>query len=160
MRKIERLRREALTKCKGQGHTMRRFIHAIDMRQSSCMLCGKIADVSGNESCIYGEAVTKRCKPTIAYLAERNAAMGGYYFSRDTLKFFGQRRSDFKVRVVAGRVFVQAASYQTSGCSANSYGRYMGESFAEFNPKTGDLRSVSDVDATKPGVRAFLESIE
>jgi hypothetical protein len=68
---------------------------------------------------------------TLAEIAAANEAAGYFYFSRSTLKFFNQRKGDFKVRHVAGRVFVFAPSRWD--------GHLMGYSFAEFNPATGDI---------------------
>ena len=153
MRKLERLRREALKQATAKGHVMRRFwtIKAMGgwpVKLSCCCHCGKVVNVSPYS--MHGVTLTKKCRPTIAYIAERNAAAGGYYFSRDTLRFFGQRRSDFKIHVRAGRVFVQASSYQG--------GNYMGESFAEFNPKTGEVVSIGICDAVS--VADFLAGLE
>lgn len=167
MRKIERLRREALKQATAKGHVMGRFIYSSYNNWSSslapmtgdskCILCGRIIFIdTGAADPLWGLGLNKRCRPTIAYIAECNAAAGGHYFSRDTLRFFGQRRSDFKVHVRAERVFVQASSYQG--------GNYMGESFAEFNPKTGDVRSMaypalSGEHRTKGSVADFLAGL-
>ena len=159
MRKIERLRREALKQATARGHVMGRF-KAIETDHHTCVvirytthciLCGMWIAVDSRLSTVRGDALEDRCRPTIAHIAERNAAAGGYYFSRDTLRFFGQRRSDFKVHVVKGRVFVQASSYQG--------GNYTGESFAEFNPKTGCMSGVNST-MMKQSVADFLARLK
>lgn len=159
MRKIERLRREGLKQATAKGHVMGRFCYhdcaGRTIGQSACTLCGVWLSFSTSSAYESIRAPKGKCHPTIAYIAERNAAAGGYYFSRDTLRFFGQRRSNFKVHVRAGRVFVQASSYQG--------GNYMGESFAEFKPKTGKVTSVRNdaKDTTnKREVAEFLAGLE
>ena len=67
---------------------------------------------------------------TLAQIADAVTAAGSHYFERDTLRFFGQCRSSFKVRHVAGRVFVLAPSYWFF----NGVKRLIGYSFAEFTP--------------------------
>ncbi len=89
---------------------------------------------------------------TIHDIKRANEAAGRYYFSRDTLKHFGQRVKDFKIRKAGGRVFVQAAMSHN--------GRYMGETFAEFDPQTGKMSHPAGVDRTKQAVSEFLESIK
>lgn len=52
-------------------------------------------------------------------------SQGSYFFSRDTLKFFGQTTRSFKVKTSPeGRVFVYAPSYDGQ--------RLMGYTFREF----------------------------
>ena len=92
---------------------------------------------------------------TIAEIAAANEAKGGFYFSKDTLKFFKQKRSDFKVKHIAGRIFVMAPSRWD--------GHLMGYSVAEFNPETGDLSQPKDHSATfynEARVMDFLDSLK
>jgi hypothetical protein len=92
---------------------------------------------------------------TLAEIAAANEAAGKFYFSRDTLKFFKQKRGDFKVRHIAGRVFVFAPSRWD--------GHLMGYSLAEFNPETGELSQPKDHPATfynQNRVMDFLESLK
>ncbi len=159
MRKIERLRREALKQATARGHVMRRFEHfnrhhSLIIIQSQCILCGQWLCLDTEYFDISGGVGRMNCRPTIAHIAERNAAAGGHYFSRDTLRYFGQRRKDFKVHVRARRVFVQASRYKD-----RRY--YWGESFAEFNPKTGDVRSVNGMaDRTRESAANFLAGLK
>jgi hypothetical protein len=92
---------------------------------------------------------------TLAEIAAANEAAGNFYFSRDTLKFFNQRKGSFKVRHVAGRIFVFAPSRWD--------GHLMGYSFAEFFPETGDIRKPKDHPGTfrnEYAVEDFLESLK
>ena len=92
---------------------------------------------------------------TLAEIAAANEAAGQYYFSRDTLRFFKQKKGDFKVRHVAGRVFVFAPSRWD--------GRLMGYSFAEFNPATGDISKPKEHRDTFKNlleVEDFLDSLK
>lgn len=68
---------------------------------------------------------------TISEIAAANEAAGNYYFSKDTLQFFKQKRGDFKVKHIAGRVFVFAPSRWD--------GKLMGYSVGEFHPETGEV---------------------
>jgi hypothetical protein len=90
---------------------------------------------------------------TIAEIAAANEAAGRFYFSKDTLKFFGQTRGMFKVRHVAGRVFVIAPSRWN--------GRLMGYSFAEFHPETGEIGHPKECDSSKlVEIENFLDSLK
>ena len=61
-----------------------------------------------------------------------------YFFSRGTLKFFGQTKRSFKVRQSpTGRVFIYAPSYWD--------GKLMGYTFREY--KDGDLLNAPSVNS-------------
>ena len=52
---------------------------------------------------------------TIAHIADHNQRSGGHYFDRSTLKFFGQRRSDFRVKTLDdGRIITVVQSADTA----------------------------------------------
>lgn len=89
--------------------------------------------------------------PTIATIAAHNERTGGYYFSRDTLRFFGQRRSDFRARTLKdGRIIVYA--YRHRNWNGLSFGGKP-SSLAVYNPTTGDISCPSDQDALKESLR-------
>jgi hypothetical protein len=92
---------------------------------------------------------------TIADIVAANEAAGRFYFSKDTLRFFGQTRGMFKVRHVAGRVFVIAPSRWD--------GRLMGYSLAEFDPATGELNKPKEMQfapRTKLATEDFFDSLK
>lgn len=67
--------------------------------------------------------------PTISQLAYLDETHGGYYFSRATLRFFGQTRRDFRVkRLSDGRIAVYSR-----------HGKHGVKSCAVHNPQTGTL---------------------
>ena len=76
---------------------------------------------------------------TIADVKAANERIGHFFFSPSTLKFFGQRVSMFKIRHVAGRVFVFAPRSRSAGPGEGKRRVSMGYSFAEFHPETGDI---------------------
>jgi hypothetical protein len=76
---------------------------------------------------------------TIAAIAQELMSAGNHYFDRETLRFFGQRRSDFRVYTGGDRIFMFASAsrgWDSPGLS----------SFAEFVPpkdgKPADTESV------------------
>jgi hypothetical protein len=66
MRKIERLKREALESCRFRGHKMERFLDYESYAVSACKNCCKVVVVipspSPNEIDIGGEAVALGCE--------------------------------------------------------------------------------------------------
>ena len=85
-----------------------------------------------------------------------------YFFSPDTLEWFGQTVESFKVKTVKGRVFIYAPSYRLFG---KYMGRLMGYTFREY--KDGQLLMVrnhgggSMVDHhTLEDVKAYFELLE
>jgi len=72
-------------------------------------------------------------KPTISEIASHNAAAGGYYFSRETLKFFNQTLRSFKSYQVRDRIFVYAPANDE---------RWPGYIIAEYFPATGKVRGL------------------
>ena len=79
--------------------------------------------------------MVKEKRYTISEIAFHNAEVGRFYFSKKTLKFFGQTCGMFKVLQSNGRVFVYAPHGKNTA-GANTY------SFAEYNPKTGEVKPV------------------
>ena len=73
-------------------------------------------------------------KPTIYEIKNRTAKTAPYFFTRDTLKYFGQTLRDFIVtRETDGRFKIEAKSYWG--------GDYMGETVRFFNPENNELES-------------------
>jgi len=70
---------------------------------------------------------------TIADIAAQNESAGNYYFSRNTMKFFGDKRSFFGVRHIAGKIYVRRNKTSKAGMSS------MIGSVREFNPATGSI---------------------
>ena len=55
--------------------------------------------------------------PSIADIARRLEAAGSHYFDRDTLRFFGQTRRDFRARYLKdGRLVVYARTHRGWDC--------------------------------------------
>lgn len=77
---------------------------------------------------------------TISQIANHNKAAGGHYFRRETLKFFNQRQSDFRIYQTKGRIFVYAPSFWESWTTGKL--EKMGYSIGEYNPETGDVSGV------------------
>ena len=94
---------------------------------------------------------------TIQEIADANADAGRYFFSKATLKGFGQRLSDFEVMEdKSGRVWVFATSRKTNAPTGYT-------TFAEFNTETGHMRVVSrqnDAYWTRKAARAFVSDGE
>jgi hypothetical protein len=77
--------------------------------------------------------------PTIYEIAAHNTRSGGYYFSKGTLGFFGQRLRDFRVRRLAdGRLVVYSRAHRGWQIGAWSRGIV---SLAVYNSDTGALES-------------------
>ena len=73
-------------------------------------------------------------KPTNYEIKKRTAKTAPYFFTRDTLEYFGQTLRDFSVvRENDGRFKIEAKSY--------FMGDYMGETVRFFNPETNELES-------------------
>lgn len=68
--------------------------------------------------------------------AAKERGTGGYWFDRETMRFFGQTLRAFKVvrNFERGTYTITAPSYDR--------GRYMGTTCAEFDPKAGTIRPV------------------
>lgn len=85
--------------------------------------------------------------PSIAEIAEHNSRTGGHYFDKDTLRFFGQRRGDFRARTLKdGRIIVYAYTHRrwdNIGFGGKP------SSLAEYNPTTGEIRTPTDDEAIK-----------
>ena len=88
--------------------------------------------------------------PTIAEIAAHNASTGGHYFDRDTLRFFGQKRGDFRARTLKdGRIIVYAYAHRRF--SLDFGGRP--SSLAVYDPSTGKVGRPEDHDAIRESLR-------
>ena len=90
-------------------------------------------------------------RPTISQIANHNESAGFFYFARKSLKFFKQKRSDFKVIAKGNRTFVLAPLIGNIA------------SFGEYDSVTGNVRPVSlpgYVEKTFTNVYAYLEGLE
>ena len=88
---------------------------------------------------------------TISNIKYNTRESSPHFFSPDTLGFFGQTMSSFKVETVKGRVFIYAPSYRLFG---EHMGRLMGYTFREY--KAGQLLMVRNNDCllyTSPSPR-------
>jgi len=84
-----------------------------------------------------GTQATKPARFTVAEIARRNHAAGMHYFDADTLRFFSQRRSDFRAVTINGRVFVFGRG--RPWLKSDGLARW---SLAEFYPETGRTHTV------------------
>ncbi len=74
-------------------------------------------------------------KPTIYEIAELTSKTSPYFFSKKTLKFFGQRMSSFKVyKQDDGRYLITAPMIKG--------GKRVGATEKYFNPNTNELERV------------------
>lgn len=89
--------------------------------------------------------------PTVAEIAMHNAATGGHYFDKDTLRFFGQKRGDFRSRRLPdGRVIVFAYTHRR--WNGLDFGGKPA-SLAVYDPTTGDVDTPTDVETIKETLR-------
>lgn len=92
-------------------------------------------------------------KPTIYDI---KYCVGGYFFSRDSMKFFGQTMKDFKVKTNKdkSRCFIYAPAYMRQ-----DDGKWRFAGFYSFREFTGsDLKNVPDVDTHS--LQSILDYIE
>ncbi len=73
---------------------------------------------------------------TLADTKQANTDAGGFFFSRDTMKFFGDTMRSFAVRHAGGKVFVERVRPMRDRSGRNMGG--IGD-LREFNPETGDV---------------------
>ena len=73
---------------------------------------------------------------TIYDIKKLSSETSPYYFSKDTLEFFGQTMKDFKVTKVENKNI-----YKISAKSFDTLGQYMGDSVQYFNPVNNQLNS-------------------
>ena len=97
-------------------------------------------------------------KPTIHEIARKNR---DYFFSKETLKFFGQSINSFEVKLIAGRVFIYAPSYWRQHPigyrfhDSTEKSQLMGYTFREWT-KNNALINVSNVDNDLEAINNFL----
>lgn len=81
---------------------------------------------------------------TLSDIRRINEQNGYYFFSRETMRFFGDTMKSFGVRNVDGRVFVYR----------RKYGRRLDikgiNSIWEFSPQGGDINILRDDDPIRP----------
>jgi hypothetical protein len=75
---------------------------------------------------------------TLADIKAANETAGHYFFSRDTMKFFGDTMRSFAVRHIGGRVFVERVRAPANGPD-RATGESMVGSLREFDPATGHI---------------------
>jgi hypothetical protein len=79
-----------------------------------------------------------KAKVTIYDIKERTKESSPFFFTRDTLKFFHQKMSDFKIKKQPdGRYLICAPMKDHSG-------RIVGQTKRYFNPDTNKLEFVED----------------
>lgn len=75
---------------------------------------------------------------TLADIKAANEAAGHYFFSRDTMKFFGDTMRSFAVRHIGGRVFIERTRAPAKAPSTEA-GESMVGGLREFDPATGHI---------------------
>lgn len=75
-------------------------------------------------------------KLTIYDIKNRTSQTAPYYFSKDTMKFFGQTMKSFKVKIVGEKYHISAPMID------KQTGRKMGISERLFNPITNKLEFI------------------
>lgn len=101
---------------------------------------------------LVGLATTDRdnaARWTLAAIKAANEKAGRYFFSRDTMRFFGDTMASFRVRCFDGKVYIQRVKPMR-----DRDGRNMGGTgdLREFDPITGEIGSVG-----KPSPRSLGE---
>ena len=89
------------------------------------------------ENCPESALTFKMERLTIYDIKQRTEATSPYYFTRKTLKFFGQRMKDFSVRI-------EGDKYRISAPMIDRFtGRKVGVSERLFNPETNELEFIA-----------------
>jgi hypothetical protein len=83
---------------------------------------------------------------TLSDVKAANEAAGRYFFSRDTMRFFGDTIKSFAVRHIGGRVFVERTRAPANAPSPADARAMIGE-LREFDPATGEIGLVLSGDA-------------
>lgn len=87
-------------------------------------------------------------KPTISEIKSRTLKKAPYFFSKNTMKFFGQRMSDYKVkRSPKGKIFIYAPTYDTIG-------NKMPYTFMEF--KNEDLIAQKGIYESESEIKKYI----
>ena len=81
---------------------------------------------------------------TLSEIREANKKAGRYFFSRDTMRHFGDTMRSFSVRNINGRVFVvrKKSMHDCDGKNMGGVGQWR-----EFDPATGDIGLVMTREA-------------
>jgi hypothetical protein len=93
-------------------------------------------------------------KYSIQQIAAANEAAGGFFFSKESMKFFNQTRRMFKMVEAGGRMFIYAPSYWD--------GRLMGYTFAEVFNGGEEIRHPADFKGNKTlkDIMAFIADLK
>lgn len=87
-------------------------------------------------------------KPTISEIKSRTLKKAPYFFSKNTMKFFGQRMSDYKVkRSPKGKIFIYAPTY-------DDLGNKMPYTFREF--KNNDLIYSTKMFESESDIKKYI----
>lgn len=84
---------------------------------------------------------------TLSAIKAANDKAGRYFFTKDTMKFFGDTMASFKVRCFDGKIYLQRVKPMRDRDGRNMGG--VGE-LREFDPRTGEIGSVG-----KPSPRSI-----
>ena len=84
---------------------------------------------------------TQKKKWTISDIRRTNAETGGYFFSKDTMRFFKSRVLPYVYQGLGGIYFVTADQMvSSSGPELRKF------KVRKFNPETGDVRTYAVID--------------
>ncbi len=92
----------------------------------------------------------RKTTPTLSEIVEHTKASGSHFFDRKTLKFFGQRLSDFHVvrSPISGRIYVYAKNHKTGVYTVAEWldtGAMQGAYFERDIPNRLDTRDARKV---------------
>lgn len=76
---------------------------------------------------------------TLSAIKEANSDAGNFFFSRDTMKFFGDTMRSFRVQCYGGQIYVVRVKPMRDRSGRNMGG--LGDRRL-FNPATGDISTV------------------
>jgi len=96
-------------------------------------------------------------KPTITEIKLKTKEICPYYFSRETMKHFGQKMRDFSVRrSPRGDIYIVAPIYDDRGCRRTPMGftfrRFTGDDLVVVRDDNGEL-----LDTSSNGARQRIE---
>lgn len=90
------------------------------------------ADHISDYAALYALDAKHRRMWPLANIARANEDAGHFYFSRDTMRFFGDTMASFKPRYELGKIYIERVR-------PNKMGQGLGKR-AEFNPDTGAIK--------------------
>lgn len=88
------------------------------------------------------DRATKQARYTIAEIKRINQQAGHYFFSRDTMRFFGNTMKDFKVRTIVPFHWPDQVEVYVLACNHNAPVGADRMSVYRFTPETGDISKV------------------